>query len=178
MTTRSQTTPTQVVRDIDKWTHVFVRNDAVRGPLNSPYLGPFRVLSQAKKYFMNGRTEIVSVDRLKKTHFEWDITDLNVVDTNNFNPLWFAHTYTLIFVSIHTWFITTNRNIIQNQIRKDGTLAEETVQDLFYLIRLVSIYIFCYCLCFTLCAVRLVVLFFLSVQHHVLPTFVQMAELL
>ncbi len=44
---------------MDKWTHVFVRNDAVRGPLNSPYLGPFRVLSRAKKHFMlnmNSRT--------------------------------------------------------------------------------------------------------------------------
>ena len=38
-------------RDMDCWTHVFVRNDVVHGPLNSPYLGPFKVLSRARKYF-------------------------------------------------------------------------------------------------------------------------------
>ena len=32
----TQTTCTHVPRDMDKWTHVFVRNDAVGGPLNSP----------------------------------------------------------------------------------------------------------------------------------------------
>ena len=72
MATRPQTTPTHVPRDMDKWTHVFVRNDAVRGPLNSPYLGPFKILARAKKHFkldMNGRTESVSVDHLKKAHF-------------------------------------------------------------------------------------------------------------
>ena len=84
MATRPQTTPTHVPQNIDKWTHVFVRNDTVRGPLNSPYLGPFKILSRTKKHFkldMNGRTEIVSVDRLKKAHFESDVTDLDVVDT-------------------------------------------------------------------------------------------------
>ena len=68
MATRPQTTPTHVPRDMDKWTHVFVRNDAVRGPLNSPYLGPFKILSPNEKHFMldmNGHTEIVSVDRLE-----------------------------------------------------------------------------------------------------------------
>ena len=90
MATRPQTTSTHVSWDIEIWTRVFVRNDTVRGPLNSPYLGPFRILSRAKKHFkldMNGRTEIVSVDHLKKAHFECDITDLDVVDTPNSNPL-------------------------------------------------------------------------------------------
>ena len=84
---------------MDKWTHVFVRNDAVRGPLNSPYLGPLRVLSRVKKYFklnMNGRTEFVSDNRLKKVHFECDITYLDVVETPNFNLLQSP------FASIHT----------------------------------------------------------------------------
>ena len=88
MATCPQTTPTHVPRIMDKWTHVFVRNDAVRGPLNSPYLEPFKILSRTEKNFkvdMNGRTEIVSVDRLKKA--QCDTTDLNLVDTPNFNPL-------------------------------------------------------------------------------------------
>ena len=69
---------------------MFVRNDAVRGPLNSPYLGPFKILLRAAKHFkldMNGCTEIVSIDRLKKAHFVCDTTELDVVDTPNFNPL-------------------------------------------------------------------------------------------
>ena len=36
---------------------------------------------------MNGCTEIVSVDRLKKAHSECDITYLDIADTPNFNPL-------------------------------------------------------------------------------------------
>ena len=55
-----------------------------------PYLEPLKILSRAKKHFnldMNGRTEIVSVYRLKKVHFECDIPNLDVVDTPNFNPL-------------------------------------------------------------------------------------------
>ncbi len=35
---------------------------------------------------MNDRTEIISVDRLKKAHFECDITDFDVVDTPKLNP--------------------------------------------------------------------------------------------
>ena len=88
--THSQTTSTHVPWDMDKWTHVFEQNDAVCGPLNSPYLGPFKILSQAKKHFkldMNGRIEIISVDRLKKAHFDCDSTNLDVIDTPNFNPL-------------------------------------------------------------------------------------------
>ena len=90
MATCPQTTPTHVPRDMDKWTHVFVRNDAVRGPLKSPCLETFKILSRAEKNSkldMNGRTEIVSVDRLKKANFQCGTTDLNVVDTPNFNPL-------------------------------------------------------------------------------------------
>ena len=55
-----------------------------------PYLGLFKILSRAKKYFklgINGHTEIVYVDRLKKAHFEYDTTDLDVIVTTNFNPL-------------------------------------------------------------------------------------------
>ena len=90
MATRPQTTSTHVPRNMDSWTHVFVRYDAVRGPLNFPYLGPSKYYHGLKKYFkldMNGRTEFVSVDHLKKAHFECDITDLNVLDTPKFNPL-------------------------------------------------------------------------------------------
>ena len=48
--------------------HVYVRNDAVRAPLQRPYLGPFLVLQRSDKYYvldMKGRSDFVSIDRLK-----------------------------------------------------------------------------------------------------------------
>ncbi|CAB0013451.1 unnamed protein product [Nesidiocoris tenuis] len=48
--------------------HVFVRVDSVKKPLQSPFDGPFRVLKRNSKFFtldINGRTDTVSIDRLK-----------------------------------------------------------------------------------------------------------------
>ncbi len=70
-------TPTQrlvyVNPDLFEQTHVFVRHDAVRSPLQPPYDGPFRVISRTKKHFaidIRGRQEIVSIDRLKPAHLD------------------------------------------------------------------------------------------------------------
>ena len=52
-------------------THVFVRHDGVRKPLQPPYDGPFLVLSRTDKHYtvqLNGRTDTISVDRLKPAH--------------------------------------------------------------------------------------------------------------
>jgi len=49
-------------------THVFVRHDAVKKPLQKPYDGPFRVIRRSSKQYtldMNGREDVVSIDRLK-----------------------------------------------------------------------------------------------------------------
>ena len=53
--------------------HVFLRVDAVRRPLVPPYLGPFQVLGHSEDFktfriLQNGRTEVVTVDRLKPAH--------------------------------------------------------------------------------------------------------------
>lgn len=50
---------------------VFVRQDQVRPPLSPPYAGPFKVLFRNEKFFkidVNGRTESISVDRLKPAY--------------------------------------------------------------------------------------------------------------
>ena len=55
-------------KDLFSGTHVFVRNDRVRKPLQYTYNGPYRVLDRAEKYFTldcDGRKETVSLDRLK-----------------------------------------------------------------------------------------------------------------
>ena len=51
--------------------YVYVRKDSHRHPLQRPYDGPYRVLNKSDKYFtldVKGRTETVSIDRLKAAH--------------------------------------------------------------------------------------------------------------
>jgi cleavage and polyadenylation specificity factor subunit 1 len=54
-------------------THVFIRHDAVKKPLQQPYDGPYQVLARADKYYtvdIKGRRDTVSLDRLKPAYFE------------------------------------------------------------------------------------------------------------
>ncbi|KFM61258.1 hypothetical protein X975_11147, partial [Stegodyphus mimosarum] len=49
-------------------THVFVRHDGVRKPLQDPYDGPFKVLERRDKTFdveIKGNKQTISIDRLK-----------------------------------------------------------------------------------------------------------------
>ena len=65
--------PFHVDPELDKQTHVFLRRDAVRTPLQSPYDGPYKVLNRTRKHFtleIHGRHEIVSIDRLKAAHLD------------------------------------------------------------------------------------------------------------
>nr|VZI26538.1 unnamed protein product [Spirometra erinaceieuropaei] len=48
---RAPMTESYVEKDLDSCTHVFVRCDRVRQPLESPYEGPFRVLARNAKTF-------------------------------------------------------------------------------------------------------------------------------
>ncbi|GFQ93956.1 transposon Ty3-I Gag-Pol polyprotein [Trichonephila clavata] len=53
--------------------HVFVRHDAVKKPLQTPYDGPYLVLKRTEKMFTiekNGKHSTINIDRLKPAFFE------------------------------------------------------------------------------------------------------------
>ena len=68
--------PIHVPSSLFTQSHVFVRHDAVRKPLQAPYDGPYRIISRTKKHFtidINGRHEVVSLDRLKPAYLDTDL---------------------------------------------------------------------------------------------------------
>ena len=65
-----------VPRDLQTCTHVFIRRDAVRKPLQPPYDGPFKVISRTPKHFkvdLGNRTDCISIDRLKCVHLDTEL---------------------------------------------------------------------------------------------------------
>ena len=67
-----QQTRTFVPKDLWKCSHVWLRVDRVRQPLETPYSGPYPVLARSKKYFViklpTGVKNTVSIDRLKPAY--------------------------------------------------------------------------------------------------------------
>ena len=64
-------------KDLLTTSHVFVRTDAVRKPLEQPYKGPFKVISRSDKFFvldLNVRKDTVSIDRLKPAFILQDVS--------------------------------------------------------------------------------------------------------
>ncbi|KAH8331328.1 hypothetical protein KR059_000191, partial [Drosophila kikkawai] len=62
-----------VFKELEHATHVFLRNDTVRGSLQPPYDGPFEVKEKQTKYFTintGARCITVSIDRLKPAFIE------------------------------------------------------------------------------------------------------------
>lgn len=61
--------PSYIPKELDTCTHVYVRVDRIRKPLEAPYQGPFKILKRNKKCFRllfpSGSTDVVSIDRLK-----------------------------------------------------------------------------------------------------------------
>ncbi|BHF62781.1 hypothetical protein SprV_0200576700 [Sparganum proliferum] len=65
---RAPPTEPYVEKGLANCTHVFVRCDRVRKPLESPYEGPFRVLARNSKTFRilrGDKEDVVSIDRVK-----------------------------------------------------------------------------------------------------------------
>ncbi|XP_072179818.1 uncharacterized protein [Diadema setosum] len=57
---RAQSTTTYLPKDLCTCSHVFVRVDRVRKPLEQPYSGPYKVLKRTDKYYtldINGKRE-------------------------------------------------------------------------------------------------------------------------
>ena len=58
-----------IPKDLKKCSHVWVRIDRVKKPLEAPYTGPFKVLERYDKFFIllysNDSRQSVSIDRLK-----------------------------------------------------------------------------------------------------------------
>ena len=74
-TARHGTAPASVPAGLQQAKFVFVRRDAHRNSLQCPYEGPFRVIENGSKTFkidMGGRTETITVDRLKLAHLDVD----------------------------------------------------------------------------------------------------------
>ncbi|GFW48999.1 retrovirus-related Pol polyprotein from transposon 412 [Trichonephila clavipes] len=69
-------------------THVFLRRDMLRHPLQQPYDGPFKVLQRKDKVFfldINGKRVSVSIDRCKPAFF-LNTEDLQLPQTKNETP--------------------------------------------------------------------------------------------
>ena len=66
--TRHGTKNIFIFKELSTSPYVFVRHDAVRGPLQNTYDGPFEVISREDKYYtvlINGKRNKISIDRLK-----------------------------------------------------------------------------------------------------------------
>jgi cleavage and polyadenylation specificity factor subunit 1 len=57
-----------VFKDLATTSHVLIRNDALKRPLQQPYSGPYHVVQRSEKWFVvnvSGQDKTVSIDRLK-----------------------------------------------------------------------------------------------------------------
>ncbi len=86
--TRTHSKPSYIPNDITTCTHVFIRDDTVKAPLQPPYRGPYKVIKRDTKHFTidkNGKHDNVSLDRLKPAFIEIS-TDASSTDSNILMP--------------------------------------------------------------------------------------------
>ena len=70
---RCPSTHPHIPEELSTSTHVFVRHDVIRRPLQPPYDGPYPVVKRSPKHFtinINGRHDTISIDRLKPAHID------------------------------------------------------------------------------------------------------------
>ena len=71
--TRQSLRPNTHSPSLTSASHVFVRRDAVRTPLQHPYNGPYEVIKRSDKFYtlnIKGHQDTVSIDRFKPAHLE------------------------------------------------------------------------------------------------------------
>ncbi|CAK1600312.1 unnamed protein product [Parnassius mnemosyne] len=64
-----------IFKDLPNATHVYVRDDSVKGSLQPAYSGPFKVLERGDKIYkllMKGKEQTVSIDRIKPAYIPSD----------------------------------------------------------------------------------------------------------
>ena len=65
--------PVYVNKDLKSCTHVFIRTDSVKKPLESPYTGPYKVIKRDDKnitVMKNGIKDSIAIDRCKPAYIE------------------------------------------------------------------------------------------------------------
>ncbi|XP_055936779.1 uncharacterized protein LOC129966381 [Argiope bruennichi] len=76
-------------KDLGRSTHVFIRIDRIRKPLEPPYNEPFLIVKRPDKYFNvknKGKDTNVSIDRLKSAYLLTDI-DVPLLDSGHAQTL-------------------------------------------------------------------------------------------
>ena len=66
-------THSNIPEELSMATHVFVRHDAIRRPLQPPYDEPYPITKRTSKHFtinINSRHNTISIDRLKPAHID------------------------------------------------------------------------------------------------------------
>lgn len=89
----SPATNTFVSQDLDTCTHVYVRVDATRKPLQPTYTGPYRVIRRTRKNVVisrNCKNDTVAIDRVKPAYTLNEIS----LDTTELPSVTHAHTHT------------------------------------------------------------------------------------
>ena len=84
---RLPTRKSYVSKELSDCTHVFIRQDAVRKPLQPPYNGPYRVVERKDKFFVldiHGHKDTVSLDRLKPAYLDLETEPMS--DTQLTSP--------------------------------------------------------------------------------------------
>ena len=83
--TRINDSKSYIPKDLKKCSHVWVRVDRVKKPLEAPYTGPFEVIERHDKFFIllypNDSHQSVSIDRLKPATIR--VSNNEVVNEDN-----------------------------------------------------------------------------------------------
>ena len=84
----AKTDKSYIPKDLESCEYVFVRIDRVRKPLEAPYQGPFLVKNKNSKIFQillpNGKTENISIDRVKPAYVSKNLPTQKVTPTSTY----------------------------------------------------------------------------------------------